>query len=123
MRLYFILGILVAAYLFIFGLGIFKNAEAGEWNDKPVMCEKTKIALKAIQAKGEILLMTGVQSTKVRNPDEPNGLAEKPVHTSLQIFINMQTKTFTIIEYHPSYDSVCIIAYGDDFNSLILESM
>ena len=123
MRLYFILGIPVAVYLFIFGLGIFKNAEAGEWNDKPVMCEKVKIALKAIQAKGEILLMTGVQSTKVRNPDEPNGLAEKPVHTPLQIFINMQTKTFTIIEYHPSYDSVCIIAYGDDFNSLILESM
>ena len=123
MRLYFILGIPVAVYLIIFGLGMFKNVEAGEWNDKPVMCEKIKIALKAIQAKGEILLMTGVQSTKVRNPDEPNGLAEKPVHTPLQIFINMQTKTFTIIEYHPSYDSVCIIAYGDDFNSLILESM
>ena len=123
MRLYFILGIPVAVYLIIFGLGMFKNVEAGEWNDKPVMCEKIKIALKAIQAKGEILLMTGVQSTKVRNPDEPNGLAEKPVHTPLQIFINMQTKTFTIIEYHPSYDSVCVIAYGDDFNSLILESM
>ena len=123
MRLYFILGILVAVYLFIFGLGIFKNAEAGEWNDKPVMCEKAKIALKAIQAKGEILLITGVQSTKVRNPDEPNGLAEKPVHLPLQIFINLQTKTFTIIEYHASYDSVCIIAYGDNFSSIILESM
>ena len=123
MRLYFILGIPVAVYLFIFGLGIFKNAEAGEWNDKPVMCEKTKVALKAIQAKGEILLMTGVQSTKVRNPDEPNGLAHKPVHTPLQIFINMQTKTFTIIEYHASYDSVCIIAYGDDFSSIILETL
>ena len=46
MRLYFILGILVAVYLFIFGLGIFKNVEAGEWNDKPVMCEKNKNSAK-----------------------------------------------------------------------------
>ena len=99
------------------------NANAGEWNDKPVMCAPTKETLKAIQSKGEILLMTGVQSAKVRNPDEPNGLAANPVHLALQIFINIQTKTFTIVEYHPSYDSICILAYGDDFSSLLLESM
>ena len=66
--------LLVAAVL------MFSNVEAGEWNDKPVMCAPTKQTLKAIQSKGEILLMTGVQSTKVRNPDEPNGLAANPVH-------------------------------------------
>ena len=109
--------LLVAAVL------MFSNVEAGQWNDKPVMCAPTKQTLKAIQSKGEILLMTGVQSTKVRNPDESNGLAANPVHLALQIFINLQTKTFTIVEYHPSYDSVCIIAYGDDFSSLILDSM
>ena len=107
---------------FLGGLITGKSVFAGEWNDKPVMCENTRVTLKAIQAKGEILLMTGVQSAKVRNPDEPNGLADKPVHLALQIFINMQTKTFTIVEYHPSYDVICIIAYGDDFNSIILES-
>ena len=105
------------------GLITGKSAFAAEWNDKPVICENTKAALKAIQAKGEVLLMTGVQSAKVRNPDEPNGLAYNPVHLPLQIFINLQTKTFTIIEYHASYNSVCIIAYGDDFSSIILESM
>ena len=111
-------------YLFILFLIFFTfNANAGEWNDKPVMCAPTKETLKAIQSKGEILLMTGVQSAKVRNPDEPNGLAANPVHLALQIFINLQTKTFTIVEYHPSYDSVCILAYGDDFSSLLLESM
>ena len=67
--------------------------------------------------------MTGVQSAKVRNPDESNGLAYNPVHLPLQIFINLDTKTFTIIEYHSSYDSVCIIAYGDDFSSIILETL
>ena len=34
------LGIPVAVYLFIFGLGMFKNVEAAEWNDKPVLCEQ-----------------------------------------------------------------------------------
>ena len=39
MRLYFILGILVAVYLFIFGLGIFKNVSGPQWiltNDKQI---------------------------------------------------------------------------------------
>lgn len=124
MRTVFRIGEIMTRYLFILFLIFFTfNANAGEWNDKPVMCAPTKETLKAIQSKGEILLMTGVQSAKVRNPDEPNGLAANPVHLALQIFINLQTKTFTIVEYHPSYDSVCILAYGDDFSSLLLESM
>ena len=124
MRTVFHIGEIMTRYLFILFLIFFTfNANAGEWNDKPVMCAPTKETLKAIQSKGEILLMTGVQSAKVRNPDEPNGLAANPVHLALQIFINLQTKTFTIVEYHPSYDSVCILAYGDDFSSLLLESM
>ena len=124
MRTVFRIGEIMTRYLFILFLIFFTfNANAGEWNDKPVMCAPTKETLRAIQSKGEILLMTGVQSAKVRNPDEPNGLAANPVHLALQIFINLQTKTFTIVEYHPSYDSVCIIAYGDDFSSLLLDSM
>ena len=124
MRTVFRIGEIMIRYISILFLIFFTfNANAGEWNDKPVMCAPTKETLKAIQSKGEILLITGVQSAKVRNPDEPNGLAANPVHLALQIFINLQTRTFTIIEYHPSYDSVCILAYGDDFSSLILESM
>ena len=59
MRLYLPIGILVAVYLFIFGLGMFKNVQAGEWNDKPVMCENKDTALEAIRAKGEIPIITG----------------------------------------------------------------
>ena len=115
MRLTFILGILVAAYLFIFGLGIFKNVEAGEWNDKPVMCEKKEIALQAVKAKGEIPFITAIQSTKVRDTD---GLSDIPAHVPLQIFVNLKTKTFSILEFHPSYNSICIIGYGDDWTML-----
>ena len=92
-----------------------KSVFAGEWNDKPVMCEKKEIALKAIRSKGEIPLITGVTSVKVRDPD---GLSDIPAHVPIQIFVNFKTKTFSVTEYHPSYDSICIIAYGDDWKQL-----
>jgi len=91
------------------------DSEAGEWNEKPVMCEQKEIALKTIEAKGEIPLFTGVQSVKVRDKD---GLSDIPAHVPVQIFVNIKTKTFSILEYHPSYNSICIIGYGDDWKQL-----
>ena len=92
-----------------------KSVFAGEWNDKPVMCEQKEIALDAIRSKGEIPLITGVTSVKVRDPD---GLSDIPAHVPIQIFVNIKTKTFSVTEYHPSYNSICIIAYGDDWTQL-----
>ena len=91
------------------------DSSAGEWNDKPVMCEQKEIALEAVKAKGEIPFITAVQSTKVRDQD---GLSDIPAHVPLQIFVNLKTKTFSILEFHPSYNSICIIGYGDDWNLL-----
>jgi len=91
------------------------DSSAGEWNDKPVMCEQKEIVLDTIRSKGELPLITGIQSTKVRDID---GLSDIPAHTALQIFVNHQTKTFSILEYHPSYNSICIIAYGDDWKTV-----
>ena len=88
---------------------------AGEWNEKPVMCEQKEIALEAVKAKGEIPLFTGVQSVKVRDKD---GLSDVPAHVPVQIFVNLKTKTFSILEYHPSYNSICIIGYGDNWKQL-----
>jgi len=100
-------------WLITIGIGIV--ALAGEWNEKPVMCEQKQVALEAVHAKGEIPMITGVQSAKVR---ETQGLASSPVHIPLQIFVNLKTKTFSIVEFHPSINSVCIIGYGDDFKQL-----
>ena len=96
---------------------------AGEWNEKPVMCEQKEVVQKLLQNKGEVLLMSGMQLTKVRDPDEPNGLSLTPATLPLQVFVNLETKTFSITELHPTYNSVCIIAYGENFSSLLLDTM
>ena len=52
----------------VFSIGavlMIHNAIAGEWNEKPVMCEQKEIALDTVRSKGELPLITGVQSAKV----------------------------------------------------------
>ena len=103
---------------------MFNNAvDAGEWNEKPVMCEQKEVVQKLLQNKGEVLLMSGIQLTKVRDPDEPNGLSLTPATLPLQVFVNLETKTFSITELHPTYNCLCIIAYGENFSSLLLDTM
>ena len=113
------------ALLFFVLLLIFTVAKAysGTWNEKPVMCEQKEVVQKLLQNKGEVLLMSGIQLTKVRAPDEPNGYSPKPATLPLQDFVNLETKTFSITELHPTYNSVCIIAYGENFSSLLLDTM
>jgi len=91
---------------------------AGTWNEKPVMCEQIEVAMEILKAKGEVPIATGVQSAKVRSAD---GLAAAPVHIPFQIYVNFKTLTFSVIEFHPQINSVCVIAYGDNFK-LIGES-
>ena len=109
---------LASKYYIIIILCFFLNitfAEAGSWNDKPIMCEQKDIALKIIKDKNEITLATAMSSTKVRDND---WLSDIPAMIPIQIFVNFKTKTYTIAEYHPSYNSICILAYGDDFTQL-----
>ena len=85
---------------------------AGEWNEKPVMCADEEETLQSLKEKGEKLLYMGLGFTKVRTE---TGLAHKPVTLPFRIYVNSETGTFTIIEYHPEYKSFCIIAYGVEF--------
>ena len=50
--------------------------------------------------------------TKVRTE---TGLAGKPVTLPFRLYANEKTATFTIIEYHPEYQTFCVIAYGLEF--------
>ena len=86
--------------------------EAGEWNDKPIMCVFEKEIKKVLELKGEKLLFAGKQLTKVRTE---TGLAKKPVSTPFRLYVNKESGTFTVLEYHPSYETFCVIAYGVEF--------
>ena len=88
---------------------------AGEWNEKPVLCTSEKVVLESIRIKKEILLYNAVQGTKVRTE---TGLAEKPVFIPLKIYANLSTGTYTIVEFHASYDSYCVISIGVNFNGI-----
>mgnify|MGYP005742179319 CR=1 FL=1 len=79
--------------------------------------------VKSIRKKGELLLMSGIQLTKVRDPDETNGLSPTPATLPFRVYVNIQTKTFTVIETHPSYASSCILAFGENFSSILLDTM
>ena len=82
---------------------------AGEWNDKPVMCSKAEETFEAIKDKGEVLLFIGQEYSKVRNE---RGLSMIPAKIPLSFYANLESGTYSIVEYHPTYKSYCVIAYG-----------
>ena len=106
--------IIVFAFVFFIGLSLAYSCrlEAGEWNDKPIMCVFEKEIKKVLELKGEKLLFAGKQLTKVRTE---TGLAKKPVSTPFRLYVNKETGTFTVVEHHPEYKTFCVIAYGLEF--------
>ena len=91
------------------------HAWGGSWNDKPVMCAEEQEVQSAIKEKSETLLFNAVQLTKVRSKE---GLQERIESLPLQIYVNFDTKTFTVVEYHPEHKIYCIVSYGTDLNLL-----
>tara|TARA_Y100000817_G_scaffold290235_1_gene260780 strand:- start:257 stop:694 length:438 start_codon:yes stop_codon:yes gene_type:complete len=95
---------------------IVPQLEAGEWNDKPIMCANEKETFDAIKTKKEELIFKAVQFTKVRNE---TGLAKRPVGVAVDMYVNPETGTYTLIEFHPTYESYCVISYGNNFQVFI----
>ena len=85
---------------------------AGEWNEKPVMCASKEETFGVINEKNETLIFTGSEFAKVRSE---TGLAKKPVGVAVDMYVNPETGTYTIIEFHPTYKSYCVISYGTKF--------
>ena len=103
------------AFLALFFLGMMVlvgQVRGGEWNEKPVMCAFEKEIEQVLELKGEKLFFAGKQLTKVRTE---TGLAKNPVSIPLRLYVNKKTGTFSVLEYHPSYKSFCVIAYGSEF--------
>ena len=95
---------------------IVPQLEAGEWNDKPIMCANEKETFDAIKTKKEDLIFKAVQFTKVRNE---TGLAKRPVGVAVDMYVNPETGSYTLIEFHPTYESYCVISYGNNFQVFI----
>jgi len=89
---------------------------AGEWNEKPIMCSDEVETFDAINSKKEELVFKAVQFTKVRTD---SGLARKPVGVAVDMYVNPETGTYTLIEFHPTYNSYCGISYGTNFQVFI----
>ena len=90
--------------------------EAGEWNAKPVMCADEEETFEAIYRKKEILIFTGLEYAKVRSKD---GYKVTPAKLPFRLFANLETGTYTIVEYHPEYSSYCVISYGVNLQAFI----
>jgi hypothetical protein len=107
-------------YLFCFIaillLAIVPQVKAGEWNEKPIMCADKMETFDAINTKKEELIFKALQFTKVRTE---SGLAKKPVGVAVDMYVNPETGTYTLVEFHPTYESYCVISYGTNFQVFI----
>ena len=98
--------------LFVMGLFTAFSLSAGEWNDKPILCANETETFQTIQSKKEELVFKATQLTKVRTD---TGLARRPVGVAVDMYVNPETGTYTIIEFHPTYESYCVVSYGTNF--------
>ena len=94
-------------------------AIAGEWNEKPVMCASVPETMYVIAEQNEEALLGGTQFTKVKEED---GYSDTPAILKMRMYANMVTGTYTIVEWHPSYDQFCIISYGTQLEIKGLET-
>ena len=93
-------------------VAVYTDANAVQWQEKPVVCMVKADLDIGLKERGEILISGGVQETTVRDVD---GLSVTPVFLPVSVYTNPITKTYTIVEYHPGYESYCLISYGQDW--------
>ena len=98
--------------IFILLLLFSTSAWGAACNEKPIMCASYEEPFSAIEAKGERLVWTAVQFTKVKGPD--NTYREHPEMLVSAKYINEFTRTYTLLEYHPKYLVYCVISWGTD---------
>ena len=92
-----------------------KSVLAGEWNDKPVMCEQKEKFESLMVEQGKIILGGGDMFATVRTKD---GLSDIPAVLPMRLYFNPINKHFTIVEWHRDYNTYCILAYGEEWHIL-----
>ena len=90
-------------------------AHAGEWNEKPVMCEQKEVFEKLMVEQKKILLGTGDLLATVRNKE---GLSDIPAVLPMRVYIHPTTQEWARGEYHKDYNSMCILGFGANWQLL-----
>jgi hypothetical protein len=94
--------ILVTILLSLFSFSVLAEPE---WRQKPVQCGSSEAAMKILEEHGEKAIVGGLTRIKTHK-----GVTElQPFY----LFVNTDTGTFTVIEYHIDNEEVCILAYGN----------
>jgi len=88
-------------------------SQAGQIQTKPVMCGTPEEAFNTINSMGQTKMFEALQITTVKSP---GGYALDPVLLPMMIYMNLDAKTYTIIEYHPAYNQYCLISFGREGN-------
>ena len=97
----------------LLGLGFCHPVNAGDWTTKPVMCGSLEETVDAMQSRNEVLLFSAKQFTKVKDPDEGDGLSSTPAILPFGLYFNPDTKTYTALEWHGHpYNQYCILSFG-----------
>ena len=79
------------------------------------MCGPEEEIFPILRDKEEILFASGKQLTKVRDPDESDGIALNPAIIPFAMYVNLDKQTYTVLEYHNApYNVYCIISFGNE---------
>lgn len=103
---------LIAILVLFTAVAVYTDTRAAEWNQKPVVCADWEEVKVGLANRGEVLLYQGTQATKVYGGAE---LSDIPAFIPMSVWVNPKTKTYTILEFHPSYQSHCILSFGNDW--------
>lgn len=96
-------------------IAFFKSASSAIWQDKPIMCASKDEILMALDERSEIVRFYAMQETKVWDGED---LKEQPVSLKLAIFVNSETKTYSIVEAHPIHKTFCVVSHGENFKEV-----
>lgn len=86
-------------------------AHSGTIQTKPVLCGTPQEAFGTVKFMNQTKMFEAVQITTVKSPE---GFSAAPILLPLTIYMNLDDKTYSILEYHPEYKQYCLISFGSE---------
>jgi len=90
-------------FIMMYATSVFAQEGGASWRSKPVQCGPSDSGLQIIQRQEQEALIGGFTIVQLENDS---------LNIPFYLFVNTDTGTFTIVEYHPNADEFCILGYG-----------